>query len=59
MIADFRQESPKLYSDIQELINDGLVSKGTKVTLKHLTIDSFASDLLGTYSQRFNIKELY
>ncbi len=59
LIADFRQQSPKLYSDIQELIEDGLVSKGTKATLKHLTFDSFATDLLDTYSQRFNIKELY
>lgn len=59
LIADFRQESPKLYSDIQELINDGLISRSTQVTLDNLTYDNFASDLLDTYSRRFNIRELY
>lgn len=59
LIADFMQEPPKLYSDIRDLINDDLVSKYTKATLKFLTIENFASDLLDTYSKRFDIKELY
>lgn len=58
LIADFRQEPPKLYSDIQDLINDGLISRYTEATLEYLTIENFASDLLDTYSKRFNIKEL-
>ena len=59
LIADFRQESPKLYSDAQELINDGLISEYTKATLEFLTIEDFAGDLLDIYSKRFDIKELY
>ncbi len=59
LVADFRQKSPKLYSDIQELIDDGLVSRGVKATLKNLTFDSFAKDLLDIYSRRFSISELY
>ena len=59
LIADFRPESPKLYSDAQELINDGLISEYTKATLEFLTIEDFAGDLLDIYSKRFDMKELY
>lgn len=59
LVADFRHKTPKLYSGIQELINDGLVSKDTEATLEFLAIENFTSDLLDIYSKRFDIKELY
>lgn len=56
LIVDFRQESPKLYSEIDELIKDGLVPKNTKASLKGLTIEDFVKDILNIYSKRFKIK---
>ncbi|MBA7595523.1 hypothetical protein ES703_02487 [subsurface metagenome] len=59
LIADFRKTTPKVYSNIEDLINDGLVPKGTSFSLEGLTIENFVEDLLKIYSQRFNIKDLY
>src|SRR3989338_6426598 len=53
LIADFRQQSPKLYSSIEELKNDNLVPVGTTVNLDNLTINNFAEDLLAIYTDRF------
>ena len=54
LIVDFREETPKLYSTIDELKSDGLVNENTDVNLDDLTIENFASDLLRIYSDRFN-----
>ncbi len=56
LIADFRNKTPKLYSNIGSLIEAKLLPEKTTVSLDHLTIDNFAEDLLGIYSSRFNIK---
>ena len=53
LIADFRQERPKLYSSIEELKRDGLVPQNTNVSLESLTIENFAEDLLAIYTERF------
>lgn len=53
LIADFRQNTPKLYNSLEELKNDGLVSKSTKVSLDYLTTDHFAENLLDVYIGRF------
>lgn len=53
LVADFRQENPKLYSSIEELKRDGLVPGDTSVTLENLIIENFAEDLIGIYSKRF------
>jgi hypothetical protein len=53
LIVDFREENPKLYSKIEELIKDELVNENTNVNLDDLTIENFASDLLKIYSERF------
>ncbi len=53
LIADFRQEKPKLYSSIKELKNDGLVPRSSSESLENLTIENFAEDLLSIYSGRF------
>lgn len=54
-IVDFRQSSPKLYSDIQDLINDGLVEEDTTATFDKLSINGFVEDILEVYSRRFDI----
>jgi hypothetical protein len=53
LIADFRQKNPKLYNSLEELKNDGLISKSTKVSLDYLTTDHFAENLLDVYVNRF------
>jgi hypothetical protein len=53
LIADFRQKTPKLYNSLEELKNNGLVSKNTKVSLDYLTTDHFAENLLDVYVDRF------
>lgn len=53
LIADFGKESPKLYSSIQDLINDGIVPENTEATLENLTIYGFVETLLDIYSHRF------
>jgi len=53
LIVDFREENPKLYSKIEELIKDELVNENTNINLDSLTIENFASDLLKIYSERF------
>lgn len=58
VIVDFRQSTPKLYSNIQDLINDGLIGEGTTATLEKLSIEGFIDDILKAYSKRFNIANL-
>lgn len=53
LIADFRQERPKLYNSIEALKRDGLVPENTSVSLGNLTIENFAEDLLAIYTERF------
>jgi len=53
LIADFRQENPKLYESIEELKKDGLIHEESIVTLENLTYKNFASDLLAIYKDRF------
>lgn len=53
MIVDFRQKNPKLYETTDDLINDGLISKDSDVSLENLTSKSLAGDLLSIYRDRF------
>ncbi len=53
LIVDFRQETPKLYSDIADLKTDGLISYDSKVSMEGLTFENFAKDLLDIYANRF------
>lgn len=53
LIADFKQETPKLYNSIEELKNHGLVPQNSTVSLENLTADNFAEDLLAIYTERF------
>jgi len=53
LIADFRQETPKLYNSIEELKNNGLVPQNSMVSLENLTNENFAGDLIAIYTERF------
>lgn len=53
LIADFRQENPKLYSSIEELKRDHLVPENSTDTLENLSVENFAEDLLSVYKDRF------
>lgn len=53
LIADFRQENPKLYSSIEDLKRDSLVPENSTDTLENLSIENFAEDLLSIYKERF------
>lgn len=55
LIVDFRENTPKLYSDIDELKNDGLIPQNANVSMEGLTFDNFAQDLLNIYEQRFGL----
>lgn len=54
LIADFRQQNPKIYNTTEDLKKDGLISQNSEVNLKNLTIDNFVEDLLEIYKNRFN-----
>lgn len=58
LIVNFNHSIPKIYSTIQELKNDKLVSVDSTLSMEFLNIDSFAKDLLDIYKERFNIQEL-
>jgi hypothetical protein len=53
LIVDFRQSPPKVYSTVDELKNDALVDVDSAVDLSGLSMDTFVSDLLSIYEERF------
>lgn len=53
LIADFRQDNPKLYSSIEDLKRECLVPENSTDTLENLSIENFAEDLLSVYKDRF------
>lgn len=59
LIVDFNRSVPKLYSNIKELIKDGLVPNGSTETMDNLNIEKFAEDIIKKYANRFNVKKLY
>jgi len=58
LVVDFRPRTPKLYTTIEELINEGLISKTSKANMTNLNILDFVPNLLNIYSQRFDLKLL-
>lgn len=58
LIVDFRKAQPKLYSDIESLIRDGLVSKKTSLNFENLSVNNFAKDLIEIYNNRFSTTKL-
>ncbi len=53
LIVDFSKNYPKLYSTIEELKADNLVSPDSDSTMDNLCFENFASDILSIYESRF------
>ncbi len=58
LIVDFRPATPRLYRSSEELIEDGLVSPDFEIDLSSLGFDNFATDILGIYAERHDIRDL-
>lgn len=58
LIVDFRHEQPVLYRSTAQLIEAGLLPDGFPLSLEALSFDTFASDLLAIYEQRFDLSDL-
>jgi len=57
-IVDFRQSPPKLYSNKEALVSDGLIPNELAVYMEKLGIGDFVEDLLSVYEKRFNLRLL-
>lgn len=53
MIVDFSKESPKIYSQTKELIEDGIVSGNSSINFNNISIDGFTEDILKIHNNRF------
>lgn len=53
LIVDFSMSTPKIYNSDDQLKEDGLLSDKSKATLEHLNFESFVTDLLRIYIDRF------
>lgn len=53
LIIDFSKTVPKLYSSDEQLKKDGLLPEGSKATIANLNYETFVSDLLKVYNERF------
>lgn len=58
LVADFRPKNPILYSNVKQLIRDGLITKNSKVSMDKLDLNNFVKDILKVYKKRFDVKEL-
>lgn len=58
LIVDFSKKIPKLYKNSQELKADGLISPEFPLEYSTLAFNTFAEDILHTYSERHNINNL-
>jgi len=53
LIVDFEKDVPKIYNTTEELIRDDFLPRGSTISMTGLEYQSFASDLLNIYQQRF------
>mgnify|MGYP003292806358 CR=1 FL=1 len=53
LIVDFRYDTPKIYDNTEDLINDGLLPRGTQMSINNLNFPTFISTLLNIYESRF------
>lgn len=58
VVVNFQKTPPKLYSNIEDLVRDGLVRQGTAASLKKMSIEGFVKDLLEVYKKRFTMSNL-
>lgn len=54
LIVDFSKNPVKIYNSNEELIRDGLIPEDSTVDLSELGWNSFVTDLLKVYSERFD-----
>lgn len=53
LIVDFSKTTPKIYSFDEQLKEDGLLPEKSKATIRNLNFETFVTDLLNVYSERF------
>jgi len=53
LIVDFNKKIPKLYSTLEELKKDHLVSEDFNTDVSNLSINTFCKDLIKIYKERF------
>ena len=58
LIVDFNRDTPKLYSNNDELKQDGLVSRDFNIDYSRINFETFVDDLLRIYEERYNIDNL-
>lgn len=58
LIVDFNLPQPYLYQNSQELKNAGLISRDFNIEYSSLSFRTFFSDILKTYDNRYNIKNI-
>ncbi len=58
LVVDFRPTQPVLYRTTKQLIDAGLLPHNFPIELASLSFDSFTSDILDAYAQRFRIQNL-
>ena len=54
LVVDFRQNPPKIFNDVQEIVKEGIFSEkdAKNISLRGLTIGDFVSDILKIYEER-------
>lgn len=58
LIVDFTKDQPHLYKNTAELKAEGLVSDDFEIEYSDLNFQSFASNIIDVYSERFDINNL-
>lgn len=58
LVVDFNRENPKLYRNSQELKDDGIISQSFPIEYATLGFDSFVSDLLKVYEERYKLERI-
>lgn len=53
LIVDFNNPTPRIFNTDQELIDAGLLSRNSGLSIENMNFNSLASTLLDVYSQRF------
>jgi hypothetical protein len=53
LIVNFKEPVPKIYNTDDELKTDGLIPRGSTVSIEHLNYSDFVSELVAVYSTRF------
>lgn len=58
LVVDFNRAQPHLFRTTAELVSEGLLPEEFPIELGDLSFDRFAADILATYRERFDIRNL-